>query len=277
MDNWVNDRLTISEVAELHNIPVKTLRYWDEIGLFPPNVKDKKSGYRYYSTRQFPRLNLIKQLKIIGVSSKEIIEKYKDADLSGFSNQLENHKETLNYKIKELIKMRKFLNMYISDFKKAASINELEKVKYTEYQSRQIIRVNMDIKSRVDYQIALKKLEEISQVKNILLQKAVLSMSKSDFQQRIYDRYNGAYIWVNDFNSKDKSVMTTQPRGTYAEIFFNDSRSSSFKYFDMLLDHIEKDGFIADSDTSIQGVANIMNNTVSGGYLTKFSVAVKKK
>lgn len=37
-DGWTRDRLTVGEVAKLHNIPAKTLRYWDEIGLFKPLI-----------------------------------------------------------------------------------------------------------------------------------------------------------------------------------------------------------------------------------------------
>ena len=38
----------ISEFSKLVNVPVKTLRYYDEIGLFKPEEVDIFSNYRYY-------------------------------------------------------------------------------------------------------------------------------------------------------------------------------------------------------------------------------------
>jgi effector-binding domain-containing protein len=51
---------------------VKTLRYYDEIGLFKPDYVDKESGYRYYSAEQLPRLNRIIALKNLGFSLEQI-------------------------------------------------------------------------------------------------------------------------------------------------------------------------------------------------------------
>ena len=50
---------TIGEMAELFGINIRTLRYYDEIGILHPETADPETGYRYYSTRQFERLNTI--------------------------------------------------------------------------------------------------------------------------------------------------------------------------------------------------------------------------
>ena len=54
---------SIGEMAKLFAISVPTLRYYDQIGLLPPEYTDPATGYRYYSTRQFERLNTIKYLR----------------------------------------------------------------------------------------------------------------------------------------------------------------------------------------------------------------------
>ena len=51
---------TIGEMADLFGINIRTLRYYDEIGILHPETADPDTGYRYYSTRQFERLNTIK-------------------------------------------------------------------------------------------------------------------------------------------------------------------------------------------------------------------------
>jgi len=55
----MKNRFSIGEMSILHNVPVKTLRYYDEIGLFKPIEVDSNNRYRYYSTEQFEQLNTI--------------------------------------------------------------------------------------------------------------------------------------------------------------------------------------------------------------------------
>lgn len=64
--------LRISEFSRLTRIPAKTLRYYDDIGLFSPAQVDKFTGYRYYSVNQLPRLNRILALKELGLSLEQI-------------------------------------------------------------------------------------------------------------------------------------------------------------------------------------------------------------
>ena len=51
---------------------VKTLRYYDQIGLLKPVRVDRFTGYRYYSAAQLPKLNYIVALKNLGLSLDEI-------------------------------------------------------------------------------------------------------------------------------------------------------------------------------------------------------------
>lgn len=62
----------ISEFSKFSRVPVKTLRYYDEIGLFSPAQVDRFTSYRYYSAEQLPRLNRILALKEMGLSLAEI-------------------------------------------------------------------------------------------------------------------------------------------------------------------------------------------------------------
>ena len=55
----MQNRFSIGEMSKLMNIPVKTLRYYDEIGLFKPHEVNRHTGYRYYSTEQFEQLDTI--------------------------------------------------------------------------------------------------------------------------------------------------------------------------------------------------------------------------
>src|SRR6478672_1829773 len=66
--------LKIGEVASRSGIPVKTIRYYEEIGLLTPTVKRAESGYRLFSSAVLNRLAFIKRSQSLGLSLSEIQE-----------------------------------------------------------------------------------------------------------------------------------------------------------------------------------------------------------
>jgi DNA-binding transcriptional MerR regulator len=62
----------IGEFSQLSKIPVKTLRYYADIGLLPPAQVDPFTQYRYYTVDQLPRLNRILALRDLGFPLEQI-------------------------------------------------------------------------------------------------------------------------------------------------------------------------------------------------------------
>jgi DNA-binding transcriptional MerR regulator/predicted transcriptional regulator YdeE len=64
--------IKIGEFSKLVQVPVATLRYYDQVGLLKPVEVDRFTGYRYYSASQLPRLHRILALKGLGFSLEQI-------------------------------------------------------------------------------------------------------------------------------------------------------------------------------------------------------------
>ena len=64
--------LKIGEFAQLGQVSIATLRYYDQWGLLKPNALDPYTGYRSYSLNQLPRLNRIVVLKELGFPLEQI-------------------------------------------------------------------------------------------------------------------------------------------------------------------------------------------------------------
>jgi DNA-binding transcriptional MerR regulator len=62
----------IGTVARLAGVSVRTLRYYDEIGLLRPVWVDQSTGYRWYEAEQLRRLHRIIALRDLGVRLVEI-------------------------------------------------------------------------------------------------------------------------------------------------------------------------------------------------------------
>jgi DNA-binding transcriptional MerR regulator len=64
--------IRIGDFSKLSRVSVKTLRFYDEMGLLKPIQVDRFTGYRYYEFDQLPRLYRILALKDLGFSLEEI-------------------------------------------------------------------------------------------------------------------------------------------------------------------------------------------------------------
>lgn len=80
----------IGELSKLCRVPVKTLRYYDDIGLLVPDEIDEFTGYRYYSASKIEECTKILALKELGFTLGEIkqfIEADSAENLIGSINQ----------------------------------------------------------------------------------------------------------------------------------------------------------------------------------------------
>lgn len=66
------NRLKIGEVAHLSGLSVKTIRYYEDIGLLAPTVERSRSGYRLFHVQVLKRLAFIKRAQSLGLSLEEI-------------------------------------------------------------------------------------------------------------------------------------------------------------------------------------------------------------
>ena len=64
--------LQIGEVAAISELPIKTVRYYDEQGLLTPTVSRSKSNYRLFESSVLQRLAFIKRSQSLGLSLREI-------------------------------------------------------------------------------------------------------------------------------------------------------------------------------------------------------------
>ena len=67
-----NTLIPIGKMAKANNVSIATLRLYDEIGLIKPVFIDPQTNYRYYDVNQTSRLDLIRYMRDMGMSIKDI-------------------------------------------------------------------------------------------------------------------------------------------------------------------------------------------------------------
>lgn len=106
---------TIGEVSKLCNLPIRTLHYYDDIGLLVPNKKDTKTGYRYYHASQIVHINIINQYKIHGYSLKEIQENIHIRTSEISREILIKKQKEIHDNIESLINLQKRMEFYLKE------------------------------------------------------------------------------------------------------------------------------------------------------------------
>ena len=98
----MNDTLSIQEFSRISGVESSTLRYWDELGLFTPLVRNPENNYRYYSTAQLLALNFVTTLSELEIPLKTIAELRKDRDPQELLEILEKLEHIMDMEMRDL-------------------------------------------------------------------------------------------------------------------------------------------------------------------------------
>ncbi|MEH6941066.1 MerR family transcriptional regulator [Bacillus sp. JJ722] len=272
----MKNTFTIGEISKLHNISIKTLRYYDEIGLFKPIEINETNGYRYYSTEQFEQLNIIKYLKALGLSLKEIKNQFEQGSLENFVHLLEEHKERTDQKIKELqLISARFLDR-IEELKAVKQIQDLGIVKLKSIESRSIVAIQENIFSEHQLELTLKGLENSFNLEpSLFIGRVGLTVSVHNLQKHQFNEYSSVFILLEDHHYND-DYTTVLPQGDYVCIDFNGKREDSEFYYHKLLKYIEDNQLKVMGDAIERMIVDEFISKDQKDYLTEIQIPVMK-
>lgn len=76
----IDEHFQIGEVADEVGLSLRTIRYYEEIGLVKPSGRTE-GGFRLYTDTDVERLRLVKALKPVGMSLETMADLLETADL----------------------------------------------------------------------------------------------------------------------------------------------------------------------------------------------------
>jgi MerR family transcriptional regulator, copper efflux regulator len=130
MNTTTQDSLKIGEVSVISGLPVKTIRYYEEIGLLSPTVERSQSGYRLFDEHVLSRLAFIKQAQTLGLSLSEIrailgVHDRGELPCEEVKQHLQEKVQTLTEQINTLEMLRAELQKVLSNWQEQPSHNQL--------------------------------------------------------------------------------------------------------------------------------------------------------
>ncbi|WP_373539177.1 heavy metal-responsive transcriptional regulator [Chamaesiphon sp.] len=105
--------MKIGQLSAKSHVPIKTIRYYEEIGLLP--IPDRNEGnFRLFSPENISRLLFIKRLQLLGLSLQEIKECLTVFDrgelpCADLQVKLKQHVKTIDLQIQDMMALRQQL------------------------------------------------------------------------------------------------------------------------------------------------------------------------
>lgn len=266
----------IGEISNIFEIPIPTLRYYDEIGLLKPAYKDDFTGYRYYSLEQFKNISLIRYLKNSGVPLNDIKKILSELSPENYVKLLIQQKERMTKELDKLTYTLDLFNNRINEIEDAIDIDNYSDVMIKEFPARKIIFHEEQITSRTELERAIRKLE--SKV-GYIVDTVGLTMSYEDLISGNYNTNNSIYVVYRDESIVLKEGIDSKYliKGYYACMYCNALQKNSLTYYNKLLNYIKDSGYQLAREDSIRKIiidTSIVNNENS--YLAEIQIPIIK-
>jgi len=277
----VENKFTIGQMSKLHNVPVKTLRYYDDIGLFKANEVDPDTGYRYYTVGQFKLLDLITYLKMLGVPLKEIKKQVYNRDIRELKNVLYKHKQITEMKIQELELAKKKIEERIREIEVAENITEIGVPIFKTLEERIILQLHEQIRNGMELELSLRKIKSHSyRFASIIFGKVGFTLAEEQIRQENYSEYSSIFLLLEkgekDILPRDFELMAVLPAGEYACIYYRGAHSDASPYVKQLYEYLLAHRYRIRGDFLIRNIIDQYASHNADEHLSEIQVWVEK-
>ena len=188
----------IGDIAKMFCLSVGTLRHYEKMGLLIPEYIDENTGYRYYSTRQFESLNTIRYLRVLDTPLEQISVFLKNRDVDHIQELLQQQKETVICKRKELEIIERKIDNRLRQIEDAVS-SELDTIRFVTYPARRItwIRNPLYVYSYLDLEVPIRQLEGKQKDALVFLGKIGVGITKEHLIEQEYQKYDMVFMLLD--------------------------------------------------------------------------------
>lgn len=270
----MKELFTIGEVAKLFDVNIRTLRYYDGIGLLKPERTDPETGYRYYSTRQFERLNTIKYLRALNMPIEKIADFFGNKDIDQMVTILRGQQEEIAARKRELELVEKKLQRRLTQIQDAVE-TVYDRIIEKQIPLRKAAYLRKEIPVGGDLEYPIRELERHNNLNAVMfLGKVGVSVSKKDLLMRRFEKFSGIFVLLeqeDDYRGdtiflKESEYVTIRYQGTHEE---------AKGYYLELLSYMEQRGYEPDGDSVEITLIDAGMTNDSSRYVTELQIPFK--
>lgn len=230
----------IGEISKLYSIGVDSLRYYEKLGIITP--KRAESGYRLYNVDDIWKLNVIRELRELGLDMKQI-EKYLNChNVSSTLELLKEEENIIKSKIQALKKLKKNVEKRRKTILDAEKL-ELNKIKLISQKSRRCFSITEGYSDEHEMDVLIKRLLNFDKRNFYVIGNnqigTIISLKEAKEKEKL--KYQSVFI----IDEKGKNFLK---EGNYLSVSYKGEYNQSAKWIKKLLSYAEKKGLNPSGD-----------------------------
>lgn len=232
---------SIGQMARLFDVNVRTLRYYDSIGLLEPEAVNAETGYRYYSSAQFERLNTILYLRMLDVPIAKIASFFALRDVGLMRGILEEQLRDVQEKQRRLALVGEKIARRIGDIDRAVGAR-LDEPGIRQLPARRVARLAESFAPSDDLEPLIRDLSRRSNLDGaIFLGKVGVSIARADLERGAFGRLSSVFVLL-EADERREGVESVLPAGDYASVLFRGTHREAAPSYRRLTAFIEESG-----------------------------------
>lgn len=234
---------TISEFAKMTGVSTDTLRYYDKINLFKPTNIDSKTGYRYYTLKEFEEIGEIQTLQTLGVSLKEIKHHLENKTFFSSYMLLSKQYADIDRKIAELIQLKSYLSEKLSTLEDVMNNNSDDEIVLKEIDERIGYGTRINCKDYSEIKTESARIIEKYRKSLFVSNSYAIFIPKEDILKRKFNAHYYCVIFDIEKDEAESFEKLTFPEGLYATIRYNGTTFERSDSMIKLVDYIEQNHY----------------------------------
>ena len=138
-------KLSIGQMAELNHVSEQTLRLYDKEGLLVPRCVDPVTGYRYYHIIQSAKLDLIQNMKVYGMTLRQIRSFLDSNDPAALRALLTEQADSIEERIRQLRRSQSAITRTLDNYRRYEAMPRNGEIFLEYIPERCIFRYNCDV------------------------------------------------------------------------------------------------------------------------------------
>lgn len=138
-------KLSIGQMAELNHVSEQTLRLYDKEGLLVPRCVDPVTGYRYYHIIQSAKLDLIQNMKIYGMTLRQIRSFLDSNDPSALRALLSEQAASIEERIRQLRRSQSAITRTLDNYRRYEAMPQNGEIFLEYIPERRIFRYSCNV------------------------------------------------------------------------------------------------------------------------------------
>lgn len=269
----MKDYYKINEISKLYGIGIDSLRYYEKLGILNP--RRDANGYRLYDLKELYKLNMLRDLRNLNFSMKQIKDYLDHQSIQNTLNLLKDEQKIIEENLKTLKKRKEILKERIQEIEVSSLIpSGLFEIRH--FPRRDCVRFNQYITRDEEMDYIIKKIH--TQHENALFdlgnQTIGAFIAMSDIENNLRNVYYSVFfILKNTFKEPDFSLS----EGEYLTCHYRGEYEQNLDRIKEALDFIDESGYKPVSDPF--EIYEIDNRTTikPEEFLTRIQVQVERQ